>query len=106
MSRLACPKTKPIRSAKLRDAAKDAPHCMACQKPNEGDVVGCHPPFKLGYGGGMGHKGNDLLAYCCGFCHSQIDGREGDFSARDRQERWLDAFYWSTVWLVTTGRLK
>jgi len=99
------PKERPIRSAKLREAAKDAPECFSCHRPNDGTVVGCHPPNKLGKGGGMGYKGHDLVAYCCRECHDQIDSRVPALSSKSRDEVWLDAFYWSTVWLIQSGRL-
>jgi hypothetical protein len=94
----------PIRSQKLRDAAKDAPRCFACQSPNDGTVIGCHPNG-LRYGKGMGQKPHDLLAYCCHSCHNLIDGRAGSLNRQERDEMWLDAFYWSTVWLIQSGRL-
>lgn len=100
------PKDQPIRSQKLRDAAKDCPHCMSCKQPNDGTVVGCHAPAKLHRGGGMGYKGHDLLAYCCKDCHDVIDNRTLGASSKSRDEIWLDAFYWSTVWLIQSGVLK
>jgi len=105
MSGPSMPKDKPIRLQKLRDAARDAPECFSCHKPNDGTVVGCHPPNKLGKAGGMGHKGHDLVAYCCQECHDLIDQRIDCMSAYDREVKWLDAFFWSTVWLVRDGRL-
>lgn len=103
---ISCPKDHQIRSQKLRDAAKDAPECFSCHQPNNGTVVGCHPPNKLGKGGGMGYKAHDLLAYCCHSCHAMIDGRDPFLSGKSKEEMWLDAFYWSTVWLIQSGRLK
>lgn len=106
MSGPSIPKNPPIRSQKLRLAAKDAPRCFSCGKPNDGTVVGCHPPDKLGKGGGMGYKGHDLLAYCCRSCHDIIDNRALGTSSKERDELWLDAFYHSTVWLIQAGVLK
>jgi hypothetical protein len=100
-----CFKNIPIRSPKLRDAAKDCPRCMACGKPNDGTVVGCHPNG-LKYGKGMGQKPHDLLAYLCASCHSEMDGRTGDLDRKERDEMFLDAFFWSTCWLVQSGVLK
>ena len=102
----AMPKNPPFRMDKLRQAAKDAPRCFACGNPNDGTVVGCHPPAKLGKGGGMGYKGHDLLAYCCQSCHDIIDNRTLGPSLLHRDVIWLDAFYWSTVWLIQEGVLK
>jgi hypothetical protein len=95
---------KPLRSPKLRDAARDCPKCMSCHQANDGTVVGCHPNG-LKYGKGMGQKANDVLAYCCKDCHDIIDGRTGSLNRIEREAKWLDAFYWSTVWLIQDGRL-
>ena len=105
MSGPSMPKDKPIRLQKLRDAARDAPECFSCHKPNDGTVVGCHPPNKLRRGGGMGYKGDDMLSFCCDSCHSIIDGRIGNFNREEREAKFLDAFFWSTCWLVRSGRL-
>ena len=105
MSGPSIPKDKPIRSAKLREAAREAPECFSCHRPNDGTVVGCHPPNKLGKAGGMGHKGNDVLGYACMECHDLMDGRRGTLTRFERENRWLDCFYWSTVWLIQSGRL-
>lgn len=93
-----------IRSQALRDVAQDCPRCMSCQMPNDGTVVGCHPNG-LKYGKGMGLKAHDLLAYCCRRCHDEIDGRAGSMLPHERENLWLDAFYWSTVWLIQSGHL-
>jgi len=93
-----------FRSQKLRDLAQECPRCMFCDRPNDGTVVGCHPNG-LKYGKGMGVKAHDLLAYGCRECHDLVDGRTGSLTAHERETRWLDAFYWSTLWLVQTGHL-
>lgn len=105
MSGPAMHKTPPLRLQKLRDAAKDAPKCFSCNRPNDGTVVGCHPNgIKRGHG--MGQKAHDVLAYCCHECHAKIDGRAGNLALSTREIMWLDAFYWSTVWLIQEGILK
>ena len=106
MSGPSIPKDKPIRSAKLREAAKDAPECFSCHRPNDGTVVGCHPNG-LKYGKGMSQKANDLVSYLCARCHTQLDQREGSYpmSRLELETLFLDSFYWSTVWLIRSGRL-
>ena len=102
------PKNKPFRSAKIMEAAKYAPECFACHRPNDGTVVGCHPNG-LKYGKGMGLKSSDFVAYLCGGgngCHDKLDGRSGNLTRQEKDEMFLDAFYWSTVWLIRTGRLQ
>ena len=101
----AIPKNPPLRSQKLRDAAKDAPECFSCHQPNDGTVVGCHPNGHR-YGKGIGQKGHDCVAYCCRECHDLIDGRTGNLTGKQRDEMFLSAFYWSTVWLIQSGVLK
>jgi len=102
---------KPLRIQKLRDAALDAPHCMnqSCRAVNwDGQqLVLCHPNG-LRFEKGTGQKGHDLGAYLCnrpGGCHDLLDGRAGALTRLERDEMFLDAAYWSTVWLIQSGRL-
>ena len=104
MSGPSIPKDKPIRSAKLREAAREAPECFSCHRPNDGTVVGCHPNgIKRGHG--MSQKAHDVLGYACFECHALMDGRAGTLTQFERENLWLDCFYWSTVWLIRSGRL-
>ena len=108
-----CPKERPIRSQKLRDAAKSCPRCMHCGAANPGadENLGqllclCHPPRGLTKGHGMGLKANDLGAYLDKGCHDLMDNRTGVIlSPTEQDEMFLNAFYHSTVWLIQSGRL-
>lgn len=92
-----------FRSQALRDLAQESPRCMFCNTPNDGTVVGCHPPSGLKYGKGMGLKPHDVLAYGCSECHDIIDGRAGTLTQFEKETRWLDACYWSVLWLLQSG---
>lgn len=94
----------PYRSKKLLEAAKDAPRCMSCNRDNDGTVVGCHPNG-LRYGKGMSQKAHDLVSYLCHDCHSVLDGRSGSLTRKEKDGMFLNAFYWSTLWLLQEGRL-
>lgn len=92
-----------FRSERLMALASECPHCMnqSCRAYNIGQIVGCHPN-SLRFGKGMGQKSHDLVAYLCGDCHKVLDG------AGDRHEleaMFLDAFYWSTLWLIQANHL-
>jgi hypothetical protein len=98
------PKNKPYRNQQLRDFAKDAPHCMNpnCGSLNEGEVVLAHSNH-LRDGKGMGVKAHDIPCYVCFVCHNIIDGK---FFTGDNPEKIrLEAGYYSTLWLLQTGRL-
>ena len=92
-----------FRSQALMDLASECPHCMnqSCGAYNIGQIVGCHPNG-LRFGKGMGQKSHDLVAYLCGDCHKILDGA-GD--RRELEAMFLDAFYWSTLWLIQSKHL-
>jgi len=76
---------------KLRNAARDQ-SCVACGA-QDGTVVLAHyfGPRRHAYGGGMGRKGNDLIAaHLCARCHLEMDT-----SSRDKLKRWE----WSELFL-------
>ena len=69
---------------KLRDAAKDQA-CVYCNKA-DGTVVLAHyfGPRRHEYGGGMGHKGHDVVgAWLCAECHHWFDS-----ASRVKEARW------------------
>lgn len=69
---------------KLRDAARDQ-SCVACGA-TDGTVVLAHymGPRRHSYGGGMSHKGHDLIgAHLCARCHNDMDT-----GSRDKFKRW------------------
>lgn len=109
-----CPKDPSIRSQKLKEAARSCPTCMHCLAPNPGSdedqgqvLCLCHPPRGLSKGHGMGLKAHDLGAYLDKGCHDLMDNRTGVIlSPAEQDEMFLNAFYWSTVWLVQSGKLK
>ena len=107
-----CPKTPNIRSQKTLDDAKDCPHCMHCRAPNwdNQQLVGCHPPAKLGRGGGMGMKAHDITAnLCCrpGGCHDLLDNRTSTIlTPKEQDEMWLNAMYWTVVWRIQSGHIQ
>lgn len=68
----------------LRDAARDQ-SCVACGA-RDGTVVLAHyfGPRRHSYGGGMSHKGHDLIsAHLCAGCHSEMDT-----NSRSKARRW------------------
>jgi hypothetical protein len=84
----------------LRLAAK-APHCMACQARNEGQVVAAHSNQQRD-GKGTGIKASDAaIAYLCWTCHGRID--QGNESREIRVNLWEGAHRATMRWLVETG---
>ena len=103
-----CPKIPVFRSQTLRDLARLAPYCMSCGGGHEGEMVGCHSDA-LEDGHGAGLKANDVLAYCCGRCHAQIDGQpEGGpvLSLAERRAMFYRAAYRTTAWLLQERHLQ
>lgn len=76
------PKKAPIRSGKLREAARDQA-CVRCGA-QDGTVVLAHLPYPGGFG--MGQKTDDIIgAHLCRECHDYVDGpgrREYDLRFR------------------------
>ena len=102
------PKTHIFRSRRLLDLAAECPCCMSCGGGRAGEMVGCHSNA-IRHGHGTGHKAHDVVAYCCGRCHDQIDGRpEGGplLPHQERERMFLEAVYNTTVWLLQTGHLE
>ena len=99
-----------FRSDDLRKLAALCPKCQRCGKANvgpdggPGDVVGAHSPANE-HGHGAGQKSHDVLAYLCHDCHDLVDGRRFGWAREDRIREWLEAAYWSQVWLLKSGHL-
>lgn len=75
----------PKKNQKLRDSAKDCPHCMGCklQNPN-GDLLCLAHSNQLRHGKGRGLKSADAEgAILCQRCHDYVDGRTGSGSRAD-----------------------
>ena len=100
------PKDPPYRNQKLRDLAKECPHCMYCGKANEGDVVLAHSNRQRD-GKGMGIKPSDVPCYLCYKCHGIADGRlePNGWTWEERGEIIREAAYYSTLWLLKEGYL-
>jgi hypothetical protein len=94
------------RNPKLLQAAKYAPHCMVqrCKAENYGQIVAAHSNY-VRHGKGKGIKAHDVPAYVCNGCHDVIDGRVTIMSKEEREQMFLDAVYFSIVWLLQSGRL-
>lgn len=93
---------KPYRNQKLRDAAKDVPHCFYCGAINYGQVVGCHSNA-IRDGHGVSQKAHDLLLYACDKCHKHFDEH---WKEPGVQKDFYKGVYDSTVWLLQEGYLK
>lgn len=90
------------RNQELLRLAKDAPSCMACGKPNDGDIVAAH----RNQGKGLGMKVSDaMVAYVCSRpCHYDLDqGR--DMTRDERRAFWDGAFIKTIAWLFESGHL-
>lgn len=96
------PKDPPYRNQKLRDAAKDVPHCMNrnCGAPNVGQIVLAHSNWQAD-GKGMGIKAHDIPCYLCDRCHKILD--EHAFGTNEMR---LAATYNSVLWCLREGILK
>ena len=100
------PKDPPYRNQKLRDLAKECPHCMYCGKANDGDVVLAHSNRQRD-GKGLGIKSHDMPCFVCKRCHDAIDRRSGTsmWAGDEREFIRLEAVYYSTLWLLKEGHL-
>ncbi len=102
-----CPKDKPYRNQKLLDLASEAPHCMYCKEPNNGQVVACHSNSQK-FGKGMGQRASDApIALMCGLCHSLYDGRIGPhLTQQERDLIFYEAACKTWEWLMKEGHLE
>ena len=78
-----------LKSKRITDDARDMP-CQSCGV-NDGTVINAHcndMEFR-----GMGMKCDDALsAWCCGTCHSLIDGQSGNLTLDEKRQMWDRAF--------------
>lgn len=94
------------RDIKMLKQAKHAPHCMVryCRAQNYGQIVACHSNEQA-HGKGIGIKSHDLTAFMCNHCHDIYDGRvPSDMTKAEKQAMFLDAVYFSMLWLFQTER--
>lgn len=94
-----------FRCQKMRDLAKEVPHCMCCGADQDGTIVGAHPNGQA-FGKATGLKAHDLVAYMCMDCHNLYDGRDLGWDALQKREAWHGAFYRSMVWLAKSGHME
>ena len=93
------------RDKKLLEAAKDAPRCFGCGRPNKGDVVAAHSN-QLRDGKGKGIKAHDFrVAYLCAECHREIDQGKG-MTREERTQAWEEAHRESIAWLFCSSRVR
>lgn len=91
------------RSRKLLDAAREAPWCMACHKPNDGTVVAAHSNQSRD-GKGMGIKAHDYrVAFLCCLCHTYID--QSPASREDKISLFEEAHRNTIGWLFDSGKV-
>jgi len=89
-----------FRCRALLDIARQAPRCMACDRPNDGTVVAAHSNF---IGKGTGTKAPDWAwAAMDADCHREYD--QGKSMCReDRRAFWMRAFIKTQDWLWSSG---
>lgn len=103
-----------FRSKKLLNLARECPHCMMCNKFNDGTIVAAH---YQGYrqhelGKGTGIKPTDsATAFLCSECHDQVDGRDNHYGMMSLNpivpsEEFLFAILKTHDWLLTNNHLK
>ena len=92
---------------KLRELAKQAPHCMGCglENPN-GDLICLAHSNELADGRGAYHKSNDLYgAYLCHGCHQYVDVGHG-VSKQEKREYHKKAWLSTIRWWIDNGFIK
>jgi len=93
------------RNQLIKDLAREAPHCMRCEKHNEGQVVAAHSNQSRD-GKGMSIKAHDFrIAYLDDVCHMEIDQGKG-MTREERIEAWEEAHRKTIGWLFEAGHLK
>jgi hypothetical protein len=92
------------RSRKLLDAAREAPICFSCDRPNDGTVVAAHSNQSRD-GKGAGHKAADYrIAFLCCSCHSELDQGKC-MSRQERIDTWEHAHRKTIGWLFESGKV-
>lgn len=97
-----------MRLQKLRESAKNAPHCFLCGTPNyDGHQLCLAHSNALEDGRGASHKSHDILGgIVCSGCHDLIDGRKGNLPKATKREMLWRANRRTLVWWVEQGILK
>ena len=94
--------------SKLRELAKECPHCMSCglENPN-GDLLCLAHSNALQDGRGAYHKSNDLYgAYLCLNCHDRCDGRTGFLDKEEKRRLHHAAWVETMRWWIDNGHIK
>ena len=94
---------------KLRNSARDAPHCFYCGRSNTvGNLVLAHSN-SLSHGRGASYKSLDYFgAIVCsnpGGCHDQIDGRSGNLTKEEKRQMHQQAHDATLIWWIEEGIL-
>jgi hypothetical protein len=92
---------------KLRELAKECPHCMGCglENPN-GNLLCLAHSNSLADGRGAYHKSNDLYgAYLCHECHQKVDIGHGWDKPKKREFHNL-AWIKTMRWWIDGGHVK
>lgn len=101
-------KSPRLEMPKLRQSAKDAPHCMnpGCLRSNHDKrCVLAHANW-LDYGKGVGLKTSDIFgAILCNECHDYVDRGPHQYSA-DRRHLWERAHRATLVYWIQAGILR
>lgn len=91
------------RNHELLGLARLAPHCMGCERRNEGQVVSAHSNASSD-GKGLGLKASDAcVAFLCDKCHFEVD--QGPASWTEKRVAWFNAYVKTMRWLIETGHL-
>lgn len=92
---------------KLRELAKECPHCMGCDMPNpDGNLLCLAHSNSLNHGRGAFHKSNDLFgAYLCHECHQLVDVGHG--LSKEEKRRYHTAAWIKTMeWWIREGHVR
>jgi hypothetical protein len=98
--------------SRLRESAKDAPHCFNCglENPN-GDLLCLAHTNELSQDGtetgrGASHKSNDLLGcIVCWNCHALIDGAVGSLPKLTKHALQRSSWISTMRWWILTGKV-
>lgn len=93
------------KNQKLRDSAKECPHCMGCGLQNhDGNMLCLAHSNRLSDGKGRGMKSVDRnAAILCQRCHDFVDGRTGSASRAEMQAYHYDAHCKTYAWWLKKG---
>lgn len=92
---------------KLRELAKECPHCMGCglENPNR-DLICLAHSNSLADGRGAFHKSNDLYgAYLCAVCHLYVDSST-KATKQEKRDYHHKAWIKTMRWWIDNGHVK